>query len=145
MPLGRDTLLPTDSNCVVDAALVSTIAVDSGREVWPRRIGVSRSGAAARTNSRRLVLGAATLLSACVYVPRTTLVYDHECKVMTKHLVLEGGQVAAIQRCENQGCIALIVGASVVTAATIVVSGSIVVVGNIAYWLERKSRCQPEV
>jgi hypothetical protein len=76
-------------------------------------------------------------------VPRTTLVYDHECKVMAKQLVLEGGQVAAIQHCENQGCIALIVGASVVTAATIVVSGSIVVVGNIAYWLERKARCQP--
>jgi hypothetical protein len=37
------------------------------------------------------------------------------------------------------------VGASVVTAATIVVSGSIVVVGNIAYWLERKARCQPDL
>ena len=91
-----------------------------------------------------VALSAATFLSACVYVPRTTLVYDHECKAMAKHLVLEGGQVAAIQRCENQGCVALIVGASVVTAATIVVSGSIVVIGNIAYWLERKARCRPD-
>lgn len=92
-----------------------------------------------------LALSVGALLSACVYVPRTTLVYDHECKVMAKHLVLEGGQVAAIQRCENQGCVALIVGAGVVTAATIIVSGSIVVVGNLAHWLERKSRCQPDL
>ncbi len=96
-----------------------------------------------QTTTRCLALSAVILLSACVYIPRTTLVYDHECKAMAKQLVLEGGQVAAIQRCENQGCIALIVGASVVTAATIVVSGSIVVVGNIVYWLERKARCQP--
>ena len=89
-------------------------------------------------------LSAAVLLSACVYVPPTTMVYDFECNVMAKLLVLEGGQVAVIQHCKNQGCVALVVGASVVTAATIVVSGSIVVVGNMAYWLERKSRCQPD-
>ena len=87
----------------------------------------------------------ATLLSACVYVPRTTQVYDPECKVMANHMVLEGAQVAAIQRCENQGCAALVIGASVVTAGTIIVSGSIVVVGNIAYWFERQARCQPAV
>lgn len=97
-----------------------------------------------QTTTRCLALSVVTLLSACVYVPRTMLVYDYECKVMAKQLVLEGGQVAAIQHCENQGCVALIVGASVVTAATIVVSGSIVVVGNIAYWLERKARCEPD-
>ena len=91
-----------------------------------------------QTPTRCLVLSAALLLSACVYLPRMTQVYDHECKVMAKQLILEGGQVAAIQHCENQGCVALNVGAS------IVVSGSIVVVGNIAYWLERKARCQPE-
>ena len=84
----------------------------------------------------------AALLTACVYVPRTTQVYDYECKVMANHMVLEGAQVAAIQRCENQGCVALIVSASVITAATVIVSGSIVVVGNIAYWVERKARCQ---
>ncbi|MBC8057084.1 MAG: hypothetical protein H7Y61_10945, partial [Rhizobiales bacterium] len=58
---------------------------------------------------------------------------------------LEGGQVAAIQRCENQGCAALVVGAIAVTTATVIVSGSIVVVGNIVYWLERRARCRPEV
>ena len=61
---------------------------------------------------------------------------------MANHMVLEGVQVAAIQRCENQGCVALVVSASVITAATVIVSGSIVVVGNIAYWLELKARCQ---
>ena len=61
------------------------------------------------------------------------------------NLVLEGGQVAAIQHCENQGCLALIVGASVVTAATVIVSGSIVVVGNVVSWLERKARCLPSL
>jgi hypothetical protein len=66
----------------------------------------------------------AALLSACVYAPRTIQVYDHECRIMANHMVLEGAQVAAIQRCENQGCVA------------------IVVVGNIAYWFERKARCQ---
>jgi hypothetical protein len=97
-----------------------------------------------QTTTRCIALGAAILLSACVYVPRSTLVYDHEFKVMAKQLVLEGGQVAAIQRSENRGCLALIVSASAVTAATIVVSGSIVVVGNIVYWLERKAHCQPD-
>ena len=94
--------------------------------------------------SRRLafiVLGLCAALQGCVYLPRTTQVFDVECRVMVNHMVLEGGQVAAIQHCENQGCVALIVGAGIVTAATVVVSGTIVVVGNVAYWFERKSRC----
>lgn len=97
----------------------------------------------ATPTSNLLALCATSLLAACVYVPRTTQAYDFECRVMANHMVLEGGQVAAIQHCENQGCVALIVGAGVVTAATVIVSGSIVVVGNIAYWFERKARCQP--
>ena len=82
------------------------------------------------------------MLQGCVYLPRTTQLFDVECRVMVKHMVLEGAQVAAIQRCENQGCVALIVGAGVVTAATIVVSGTIVFVGNVAYWFEKRSRCE---
>jgi len=84
----------------------------------------------------------AALLAGCVYVPRTIQVYDAQCGVMANHMELEGGQVAAIQHCENQGCVALVVGASVVTAATIVISGTIVVAGNVAYWFERKAHCQ---
>jgi hypothetical protein len=84
-----------------------------------------------------------TLLTGCVYLPRTTQVFDAECRIMANHMVLEGGQVAAIQHCENQGCAALIVAASAVTAATVIVSGTIVIAGNVAYWFERKARCNP--
>ena len=97
-----------------------------------------------QSSSRRspfIVLGLCAVLQGCVYLPRSTQVFDAECGVMVNHMVLEGGQVAAIQRCENQGCVALIVGAGIVTAATVVISGTIVVVGNVAYWFERKARC----
>ena len=94
--------------------------------------------------TRLLAVSVAAVLSACVYVPRTTQVYDADCRLMVNHMVLEGGQVAAIRGCANEGCLALIVGASLVTAASVVVSGSIVVIGNVAYWLERKARCRPE-
>lgn len=87
-------------------------------------------------------LGLCALLQACVYVPRTTQVYDAECKLMVNHMVLEGGQVAEIQSCQNQGCVALVVGASAITAATVIISGTIVVVGNVAYWFEKKARCR---
>lgn len=82
------------------------------------------------------------LLSSCIYVPRTTQVFDPDCRVMAKHMVLEGGQVAAIQQCANEGCVALIVAAAAVTAASVIVSGTIVVVSNVAYWFERNQRCQ---
>jgi hypothetical protein len=83
-------------------------------------------------------------MQACVYLPRSTEHYDAECRLVGKHLVLEGTQVGAIQNCANQECLALVVLASVVTAATVIVSGSIVVIGNVAYWFERKIQCQAE-
>ena len=89
-----------------------------------------------------LMLGLVAMLQACMYLPRTTQVFDPECQVVSNHMVLEGVQVAAIQHCANQGCIALVVGASVFTAASVVISGTIVVAGNIAYWFERASQCQ---
>ena len=82
------------------------------------------------------------LLSSCIYVPRTTQVFDPQCRVMANHMVLEGEQVGAIQHCANEGCVALIVAAAAVTAATVIVSGTIVVIGNVAYWFERNARCQ---
>jgi hypothetical protein len=91
---------------------------------------------------RWLAPGALLLLTACVYVPRTTQVFDRDCQVFANHMVLEEVQVAAIGGCANQGCVALVVGASVVTAASVVISGTIVVTGNIAYWFERKTSCQ---
>ena len=91
--------------------------------------------------SRLFVIGLCAMFQGCVFVPRTTQVYDADCRLMVNHMTLEGGQVAAIHSCQNQGCVALIVGASIVTAATVVISGTIVVVGNVAYWFERKARC----
>ncbi len=82
------------------------------------------------------------LLQACMYVPITTQVYDQECQVFANHMVLQEVQVAAVHQCANQGCIALIVGASAITAASVVISGTIVIAGNIAYWFERRAQCQ---
>ena len=80
-------------------------------------------------------------LQACVVVPRTTTVYDEECRVHMRQMVLDVEQVGFFGGCANQGCVALLVGAGVVTAATAVVSGSIAVAGNIVYWFERQGQC----
>jgi hypothetical protein len=93
---------------------------------------------------RLLALGLLALLQACMVVPRTTQVFDPECQVVANHMVLEEVQLAAIHQCANQGCIALIVGAGVITAASLVISGTIVVAGNIAYWFEKQSQCRKD-
>ncbi len=82
-----------------------------------------------------------TLLTACVYLPTTVQGYDRDCQVVAKQMVLQAVQVASINGCANEGCVALIVAASAVTAASAIVSGTIVVAGNIVYWVERKTRC----
>ena len=84
------------------------------------------------------------MLSACVYLPRSTQVFDPDCRIVANPMVLEEVQVAAIHQCVNQGCIALVIGASAVSAASIVISGSVVVAGNIADGLERRIRCRRE-
>jgi hypothetical protein len=89
-----------------------------------------------------LVLVAATVLPGCIYVPRTTQVFDPECQIASNHMVLQPVQVAAIQGCTNEGCVALIVGAGIATGASVIISGTIVVAGNVAYWFERRARCQ---
>lgn len=89
-----------------------------------------------------LVAGLLLLLQACMVLPRTTQVFDPECQVVSNHMVLDVVQVAAIQQCANQGCVALIVGAGVVSAASAVISGTIVVAGNIAYWFEKQTQCR---
>ena len=78
-----------------------------------------------------------------MYLPVTTQVYDPECQGVRNHMVLQEVQVAAIQHCANEGCVALIVGASIVTAASVIISGTIVVAGNVAYWIERNAHCRP--
>lgn len=91
---------------------------------------------------RLLALGLLALLQACMVLPRTTQVFDPACQVVTNHMVLEAVQVAAIHQCANQGCVALVVGAGIVSAASVVISGSIVVAGNIAYGFEKQAQCR---
>jgi hypothetical protein len=83
-----------------------------------------------------------TVLQGCIYLPRTTQVFDPECQIVANHMVLQQVQVAAIQGCTNEGCVALIVGAGIATGASAVISGTIVVAGNVAYWFERRAKCQ---
>ena len=88
-----------------------------------------------------LVACAALLLQACVIVPRTVERYDAECRIQSRHVVLDAVQVGSIGSCSNQGCVAIVALAGVTAAASAVVSGSIVVVGNVVYWLEKQGRC----
>ncbi len=83
-------------------------------------------------------------LSACVYVPRTTEVYDADCRIQSKQMTLEPVQIASLGQCVGSGCGALLVVAGATAAASAVVSSSIVVVGNVAYWFEKQGRCVRE-
>ena len=92
--------------------------------------------------ARRMApLAALLALQACVVVPQTREVYDAECQMMTRQIVLETAVVGRFQGCAGDGCIALLVATGAITAASAVVSGSIALVGNVAYWFERQGRC----
>jgi hypothetical protein len=94
---------------------------------------------------RHLLLAlAVAALSACVYVPRTTEVYDADCRIQSKQMKLEPVQIASLGQCVGSGCGALLVVVGATAAASAVVSGSIVVAGNVAYWLEKQGRCVRE-
>ena len=83
----------------------------------------------------------AVILSGCIYLPRTTTVYDENCRIEAKKMRLEMAQIGSFGRCSGQGCAELLVAAGAVAAATAVVSGSIVVTGNIVYGFEKQGRC----
>lgn len=83
----------------------------------------------------------AMLLAGCVYLPHTATAYDENCEIFERKMTLESYQVASIGGCRNEGCVALLAAAGVVSATTAVVSGSVVVVGNVVYWLEEKGQC----
>lgn len=85
----------------------------------------------------------ALALAACVFAPRTVSVYDPQCQIVTRQMVLDNQQVAAIAHCQNEGCLTLLVAMGAVSAVTAIVSGSVVVVGNVAYWFEKRSLCRP--
>lgn len=94
-----------------------------------------------RSAVRMAGVATALCLQACVVVPRTTTVFDEDCQVHARQMVLDMQQVGYFAGCANQGCMALLVAAGAVTAATAVVSGSIAVAGNIVYWFERQGQC----
>lgn len=93
-------------------------------------------------SSRPAAVALVALLQGCVYVPRTTQVYDADCRIEAHRMELELYQVGYFAGCANEGCVSMLVAAGVVTATSAVVSGSIVIAGNIVYWFEKQGRCQ---
>ena len=83
-------------------------------------------------------------LQACVFVPRTTEVYDFDCRVSSRQMDLQAVEIGGLGRCHGRECGVILVAVGATAAASAVVSGSIVVVGNVVYWLEKQGRCQRE-
>lgn len=97
-----------------------------------------------RLRSSRSVIFAITasaLLQACIYVPVTKETYDADCRIASKHMELEPVQIAAINHCRHDECVAILAAASATAAASAVISGSIVVAGNVVYWFEKQGQC----
>lgn len=93
----------------------------------------------------RLRFGAAFALLAlggCVYLPETSVRYDAKCGVYERKLTMQPYQVGTLMGCRDEGCVAGLVAAGVVSAASAVITGSVVVVGNVVHWLEKQSQCQ---
>jgi hypothetical protein len=88
-----------------------------------------------------LLLAVATLLQACVYVPRTTEIYDASCQIVARKMILEEVPLGN-PHCANESCVGLLVGAGITATASAVVSGSIVIAGNVIYWFEKQGQCQ---
>ncbi len=89
---------------------------------------------------RTAAAAAVLLLAACAY-PRSVSVYDAECQVERRKLVLEVAEYNRVRGCVNEGCVAQLVFEGAVLATSTVISGSIVLVGNIVYWLEQRRGC----
>jgi hypothetical protein len=94
-----------------------------------------------RVRWRSIVPLLAAFLQGCVVVPRTIEVYDRECKIESRQMVLEVHQIGMLGHCTNNGCVAALAVIGAVTAASVVVSGSIVVAGNVVYWFEKRGQC----
>ena len=91
---------------------------------------------------RLAAVAACALLASCVMVPRTVHGWDPECRVTVRRMELEPVQLASIQHCHNEGCLALLAAAGATAAASAVISGSITIVGNVVYWLEERGSCK---
>jgi len=81
------------------------------------------------------------LLGGCVYLPETTVRYDPKCGVYERKMTMQPYQVGTLMGCRDEGCVAGLVAAGVVSAASAVVTGSVVVVGNVVSWLEKQGQC----
>lgn len=86
-------------------------------------------------------VAALTLLSGCIYLPRTTTIYNSQCQTQQRQMHLEPQQIGTILGCQDAGCTGALIAFGAVTAATAIVSGSIVLVGNMVYWLEERGVC----
>lgn len=89
-----------------------------------------------------ILLLAVASVQGCVYVPSTVEVYDSDCQIVSRRMVLTLEQLSSLHNCNDEGCIADLVGTGIVASASLVVSGSIVIAGNAIYWLEKQGRCR---
>ena len=80
-------------------------------------------------------------LAGCVFVPRTTTVYDKDCDIEAKSMTMDLQQIGQLGSCQGKDCAAVLVAAGAVLTASAVISGSIVVAGNTVYWFEKEGRC----
>jgi len=80
----------------------------------------------------------ALMLSACAYHPKHVEVYDPECNIKHKKLVIgEDKSNMQVGNCENEACIASLL----TIPLQALVAGSIVAAGNVIYWLEKEGTC----
>jgi hypothetical protein len=84
----------------------------------------------------------ASQLTGCVFAPRTVSVYDPDCRITSRQMILQAAEMPIMGRCRGEECAGLLVVVGAVSAATAVVSGSIVVVGNVVYWFEKQNNCR---
>jgi hypothetical protein len=85
---------------------------------------------------------AASLLSSCIFMPRTDTVYDDGCQVHFRKMRLDSAELGQLQpRCMNAECVGVLLVGGAITAASAVIAGSIVIVGNTIYWLEKQGCC----
>src|SRR5437016_3195047 len=90
------------------------------------------------------IIGPALLISGCIYYPKRVEVYDSDCSIKTRKLVLGVITSNGVGSCgSGSGAGACLAAIAAVGPVTAVVSGSIVVVGNTLYWLEKEGRCTP--
>ncbi len=94
------------------------------------------------SKSRLVILLCPLFLTACVYYPKQIKVYDEQCQIQHKKLVLERSKNIRLGECSDDACIASLL--SIPFQA--LVAGTLVVAGNVVYWFEKQGDCkeQPE-